>query len=396
MLPMLVSICLYTAHVYIIGNVYLLCKQDGCLLRKRGLVMNIDALSAEEGAYLLGLYLADGSSRWRSKSTKELSFGLQWDEGEIAKRVADMLGCCGLNPHIYPLRRTRMTVVYAVGVNIGSFFPVKKEVKGLGDNSALRRVVDGGFEVPFIAGLVDGDGSATVKLQHHAGSLFGKRQVQVFFSQSNFQFLVDFVYEYVNGLVPRGATLVDDKEAKAGVSKRVSILARGRDALIHHGILRWSFKFARLTNEVERVRREVAELKSKYVTLRKLADRLGLGNSTVWRWCKEGKLRHTYVRSPLSKRRATSLLVSVEEAQRIELEVSEVRERVKTIKEGGVKLRGVAKMLGVTSAALCQRYRRGELQATLIHERGSKCLVIPRVEVEHLKETKQVMNCPHT
>jgi hypothetical protein len=289
--------------------------------------MNVDVLSADERAYLLGLYLADGTRSRRSKSTELVEFGLQGDEGEIARRVAEMLRRCGLNAHVYSLRKAWMFDVCASGVNLSLFFPDKTDV-GVDwcsgpVGSALKWVISQTLEVPFIAGLVDGDGSATAKLQSREGCFFGKMQVQVAFSQTTFPFLVDFVHEYVNRLVAGGASLPDDADKwQSKTGRRVSILARGREALIRSGITKWSFKFTRLLSEVERLRGEVAKLMSRYLTLRELAHTLGVGNTTVWRWCKKGKLKHVYVRSPSAKRRAAHLLVPVDEVKRLKREQS--------------------------------------------------------------------------
>jgi excisionase family DNA binding protein len=288
-------------------------------MRKGRLAVDTSALTPEERAYLLGLYFTDGYLERISKFSHALYIGLQVNEEEIANRVSKMLERSGLTPRIYSLRLTKGIILYASAANLVSLLGEKKGVASMGDSPTLEWMVSNGLEIPFIGGLIDGDGSATVKLLSQEGCFFGKMQVQVSFAQISFPFLVDFVHEYVNSLVTGGASLPNDSAKwRRKTGKRVSILARGREALASSGILSWSFKFMRLTKEVEQLRAKIAESKSKYLTLRQLAHRLGVGNSTVWRWCKEGKIKHVYVRSPHAKRRAAHLLVPIEETGRLE------------------------------------------------------------------------------
>ncbi len=282
-------------------------------------VMNIDALLDDERAYLLGLYLTDGYVGRQSKSTERFELGLAGDEVEIACRVAGVLRRCGLNPHVYLLRSGRFIVVHASGANLSSFFPSKAEVESSRGTSVFGWVSSHGLEVPFIAGLVDGDGSATVKVRFPHGSFFGKLQVQVAFAQYTFQFLVEFVYKYVNSLVTGGASLLADREALSGRGKRVCILSRGRDALLAQGVAHWSFKFARLVARLQEIEKERAasDLRSKFVTMSEAARRLELSVSTIFRWCESGKLKSMSLRNLGSKHRSAFRLVPVEEVERL-------------------------------------------------------------------------------
>lgn len=354
-------------------------------------MMNADALSAGERAYLLGLYFSDGCVRWCSRSTQELIFGFQLDEGAIADRVVELFRRCGLNPRVYFPKRANMIEIRVIATNIVSLFAEKEGVSSLSDHVGLRWVVANGLELPFLAGLVDGDGTATAKLTYSKGSIFGKVEVQTTFSQCVFPFLVDFVHEYVNSLCPGGAALPDPDSKSGDEMRRVFILVSGRDALIRGGVAGWSFKFVRLVSKLRELNRAVADLKSRFLTVGEVARRLHLGYVTVWRWCKKGLIKCMWFGSRFSKSKVYRHIIPIEEVQRLEAELSE-ESRMRRVEREGMKLVDVAKMLGFTYAALCWRYRQGKLRASLVHGGrgvGSTYLVVAREEVDRLREEKR-------
>jgi hypothetical protein len=76
-------------------------------------------------------------------------------------------------------------------------FPVKREVGSMSDD-ALRWITDEGIELPFVSGLLDGDGNTRVR-HVPRGSIFGYVCSEWSFAQTEFPFLPDFF----------GATLMD-------------------------------------------------------------------------------------------------------------------------------------------------------------------------------------------
>jgi hypothetical protein len=357
--------------------------------------MKVDALSAGERAYLLGLYFADGwIKRQRKTKSTTLSFGLQGDEGEIAERVAEMLKRMGLNSHVTHFRGNMyMIEVYANATNIVSFFAPKRGVRSFSGHVGLEWMSHvGGFEVPFIAGLLDGDGylyaeylgGGSKRVSARRGSIFGYLDVRWFFGQRKFSFLVDFVYRYVSALAPRGSSVWEE----VGVS-RVSILESGREALIRCGAAKWSWKVADWLRKVEKVKKEISDLKSRFLTTGRVARRLHLAHSTIDEWCRRGVIRHMHVRSSVSE--VYRYIVPIEEVERLEAEFSSREELAQEGwgKGGWMGLTDVAKVLGVDESTLRRWRQRGRVKATLVRERGGKrwrYYAVPRDEVERLKK----------
>jgi hypothetical protein len=130
-----------------------------------------DPLSNEEWNYLYGLFLADGYSdvyqykgRWWSY---RIRFFLQGDQMEKAYKVERLLRKTGLNPHIErdAVKDVIVVRVYSISLH---FFPNGEFLKGdpvYGEEFSNHHellVPDKGM--PFIAGLLDGDGRCQARI----------------------------------------------------------------------------------------------------------------------------------------------------------------------------------------------------------------------------------------
>jgi hypothetical protein len=259
------------------------------------------------------LYFADGSLRKRRKSSWIVGVALQGDEMSIAERVAGMLRRSGLNPRIYCERGSYVIRLTATAMNLTVLFPVKGRVRSMSD-VALRWVVEEGVEVPFVAGLLDGDGNTRVRYDSRE-SVFGYVCSEWSFAQTKFPFLVDFFGDYVNGLVVRGASVSNS----VGVHI-VSILRSGREALLLCGIAEWSYKVKDWLVRSESLERWLMDIRSRFLTTGQVALRLGIGRCWVAKLCRRGRIRHILIRSVLSSGKRYYNIIPVEEVERLEHE----------------------------------------------------------------------------
>jgi hypothetical protein len=148
---------------------------------RRCLELLVDALSGEEWSYVLGLFFADGwcsVTKYRRGvgSRYPVGFDLQGGEGELAYKLIALLRRAGLNPRKVTGRQGKdMIEVVMASKPFLYFLPDKKN---LSDNAVARRaffernkLYDIRFGIPFLAGLLDGDGSCSVRVQND--SCFG-------------------------------------------------------------------------------------------------------------------------------------------------------------------------------------------------------------------------------
>nr|MDO8098156.1 LAGLIDADG family homing endonuclease [Candidatus Njordarchaeota archaeon] len=166
------------------------------------LVMKVDALSTEERAYLLGLFLTDGYMT-RVKYSARVHFSLANNEVELAERVSSLLGRLGLHPNTKDYSGSRnYVVVRAYGVALLCYFPEKDRLASL-DGSTLEKWLSceglyGELGVPFIAGLLDGDGY--VSASYDRESIFPCVEVCWSFAQKKIGHLIDFIVRYIEGV----------------------------------------------------------------------------------------------------------------------------------------------------------------------------------------------------
>jgi len=280
--------------------------------------MKAGALSSEDRAYLLGLYFADGCLDKHSRSSCRLRVYLQGDEMEIASRVAEMLTRSELSPHIYREKRCNSVIVSADAVNLTSLFPEKKRYLSLEDGGkgwVSREGLNGKLGVPFIAGLLDGDGC--IRAASGRLGIFGCVRTHWVFGQMKYLFLVDFFIEYMKGLASKSTCVTYRSDGK----RDIYILASGRKALIDAGIAKWSYKIARYLVRVGEIKEEITNLKSKFCAVSQVAQRLNVWPQTVRKWCKRGYIRHIRIRGHGSLSGNYRYVVPIEEVNRIQANI---------------------------------------------------------------------------
>jgi transposase-like protein len=360
--------------------------------------LKVDALSAEEKAYLLGLYFADGCAdagrrsgggrRWRVR------FFLQGNEKELADRAVELLSKLGLRPRFdKPRKGEWMLTVRVLSKALFNFLPDKQLLvddtvvrdKFLAENG-LSGVEEG---IPFLAGLLDGDGFCQVSVEkkvHRAGAVnFWKWGI----GQDRCMFLLDYVKRFVQ-LLTKDERSVSVEVARTG-RHRVCIRKAGVVALLNSGIGEYSWKASRWLRQVAEIQGE----RMNYLTTGQVAAVFGVCREYVRSQLEAGKLR--FVRGT-GKARETGVSASkfgfryfipVEEAKRFGEKLREDREKSDNVKREGVTLKDLAKLLGVPWNTLRRWRRRGLIQGTVLREMGKghrrRFLVIPWDEVERLK-----------
>jgi hypothetical protein len=294
--------------------------------------VKFDLLSLEEKAYLLGLYLTDGCTRRKKGVPSGVAFFLGRDEEELAQKVAGIFRRLGLNPkvHLPNGRGWRCIVLDVSGKGLFPTFPDKSRFvsKCLGNTDVKKWLSEEGFEgelgIPFIAGLLDGDGCLRVSYRK-VGS-FGSVIKDWFFSQRTCPFLIDYLTKYLNLFLatPDRATITRDK--KTGV-RIVTISASSREALLEKNIANFSFKVVKWNEKLELLTTKLHDLKAKFCTTTQLAKRLQVDRTTVHLWCGKGCVKYMRIGFEVENKDRYWRVIPVEEAERVALIVEKERER---------------------------------------------------------------------
>jgi excisionase family DNA binding protein len=359
--------------------------------------LNVSGLSAEEWNYIRGLFLADGYSYIGKRGERRVTFSLNKVEGELALRLVELLARAGLNPYKWINPRRNVITVLVNSKALVSFLPNKKilgsddvaERESLFEENKLFTAKEG---VPFLAGLLDGDGRCRVHIRRTKGYIRAVTSSWSF-AQKSYPFLADYVRTFVESLAQGGT--------HAGVYNDdgtidVYIPISSREALLEAGIAKYSWRVARCLMEVA----EAKSKRLKYYTMSQVAQLLNVHPSTVKNWLKAGAMR--YVREKSRKvvfdrgrrKREASLwyCTPVEEVEKFRKKLQQGEEETKRVEESGevVKLVEVAKMLGISLDTLHGWCQCGKLRARLVHrlrtQGGNRYLVVPREEVERLRK----------
>lgn len=289
--------------------------------------MNSSRLLSEEKAYLLGVYLTDGYMRKRHRPTHELKIYLQGNEIEIADKIMNMFRRSGLNPRLEKNPREYELTVIVTAKNLVSLFPEKKKLFSL-PASKLRRWAIGerlynDLGIPFIAGLLDGDGSCYVGYDR---SCLLNISAKWSLYQSKCQFLSVYLKEYVNKLVLGGSTLAHIKCRGRKEAAMVTILKSGRDVLLRNGIAKWSFKVNRFVDRYEAINKQKLELSSSFLRTGQVAIRLNVSAKTIENWCRKKRIKHLRISSIKSS--YCRYLVPLSEVQKLEVEFARIDRKV--------------------------------------------------------------------
>jgi hypothetical protein len=356
--------------------------------------MDVSKISSEERAYLLGLYLTDGYMNKRRKSTREIGFCLQGNEGEIANRVAELFSRSGLVPRTYQLYNGNQLRVVVVGANLLSFLPDKDELLHLSiDDATVKKFIsterlDGDFGIPFIGGLLDGDGCCSADYYTNRKCIFGFVCKRWSFAQTKFPFLVDFIASYACNLVRDGVSLTLSRHSE----KRLAwILESGRKAFVHAGIAKWSVKVARYQTRVEEISKVKSNDRSSFLKPFEVAKRLHASQGSIRRWCKLGYIKHMRIRSASSRKRNHSYLVPEDQVRLVEEKVlrtgTAVMDKSPKPEERLITMKETARLLGYAVSTVFMHCKKGEIRfipfSTL---GGKKKYLIPTNEVERLSK----------
>nr|MDO8099016.1 helix-turn-helix domain-containing protein [Candidatus Njordarchaeota archaeon] len=342
--------------------------------------MDASALSPEELGYLLGLYLTDGCL-YKKRKTSKIPTGMNWsfqgDEEGMAERVVTILRKASLNPLVHFSKFWRLITVTINAVNLVDIFPVKKKV--LETSVAWKffedkRLLDVKYGIPFAAGLIDGDGACqvTYRLRRKAKGGLGSIESQWSFSQNRFPCLCEYLHRFTETLSPNGSTLSTyRRQRKNRVTDEhvVMILKNGMDALLQRGIGRYSWKVERWQERIKELQIRLSLLKSSIQTVGQVARSLGLSKTTVWTWCKMGKVK------TLQGGKGAWYLIPSEEVERLH--------RIRNACTAGQ----LSPKLGVSVATVSRWCRAGKVK-TLCGGKGKKYL-IPVEEVERLFQERR-------
>jgi hypothetical protein len=260
----------------------------------------VDALSAEEWSYLFGLFLADGSrGSFYGGRAYQGCFFLQGDEQELAERVMCLLERAGLCPKLIVSSESRMFEVRFYSVELLELLPDGWSM--IGDSSLRDRffesnallTVSGG--IPFLAGLLDGDGycgANLIKSPWAKRCIYGVvNQWHWAFVQSKFVFLIGYVRKFIRIVSPKGGLYVRmgrDGFDGGRVGYHISFGKPIISALLGAGISGYSWKVARWLSRVSELQRS----RSSYYRLSEAAQVLHVNRKTLWRWLKAGKVRY--------------------------------------------------------------------------------------------------------
>ncbi len=363
--------------------------------------LRVDALSSKEWSYLLGLFLTDGSADfWLRKSgcgRWRVRFYLQGGEKEIAHRVAELLTRLGLRPRFDRASKGEsMITVRVLSKSLFNFLPDKK---ALAIDVAVRErfLAESGVfglenGIPFLAGLLDGDGSCQVSVEKRKRRSGAVNFWKWCLCQDKLMFLLDYIERFVKSLAKdEGSVRIE--VARTG-GHRASIRKRGVVALLDSGIAQYSWKASRWLEKVARIQGE----RKKYLTTGQVAAMFGVCREYVRSQLEAGKVRYVRGTGKARESRVPSALfrcryfVPVEEANRLGEKLREERERAERMKREGMTLVQLARILGVPWNTLRRWWRRGMLQGTVIKLMGKghrrRLIVIPTDEVERLKKQR--------
>ncbi len=343
--------------------------------------MILGNLSCEERAYLLGLYFADGC-----KLSSGIQFTLAIYEWEIVHRIVEFFKRQGLRPRVYSYPdRTRCITVRINSVHIRSCFPDKREFfSWMLDDSHVQMWVnsehlEGNLGVPFIAGLLDGDEFISARVDY-GRTIFGSLHSHWTFFQVSYPFLVGFIERYINHLVPEGAHF---NRAKRG--KLVKISDRGREALIANGIGIWSVKVSNWIEKAEKLRRQISDLKTEFLSPAEVAVRLqqAVSRWTIREWCDRGYIRHIRIRATTTG--PFRYLIPVTEAQTLDAKIVKSRSYWESMVSTGECLseKLAAHALGIKPDTVYHYCDRGKLKGIPLSTLGGRrTTLIPREQVE--------------
>lgn len=245
-----------------------------------------------------------------------------------------------------------------------------------------------GGGVPFVAGLLDGDGRVAVNVVNKRRYFFGQvNQWPWEFYQTRCMFLVDYAVKFVES--PASKSVRVQTRARDGL-RTARLVKSGVTALLDAGVAKFSWKADCWLRTVKEVRSE----RLRYYNVGQVARMLNVSNDVVRGWLKTGSMK--YVRTEMSTRERQASLshyyIPVHEAEKFRKSFLEKKGRMERVKAESVRLIELVEELGIPYTTLRRWCERAEIQITLVREaggRGWKHLVIPRNEIEKLNKRKE-------
>ncbi len=361
--------------------------------------LNLDAVSAEERSYLLGLFLADGCvyySRRKDRTyvSHRIKFFLQGDQLEIAEKVVALLKkLIGVSPHIY-WEAGCMWILKFESKALFAFLPKKERL--LNDNSARdrffsdNRLFDVENGIPFLAGLLDGDGSCEVRVQKKQCMLGSVQKWNWSFSQSKLLFLIDYIRTLV--------TSMTSDEYSIGIRLRpgrnetkLCIRKSGILALLNSGIVNYSWKVRKWLERVGEIQRN----RASYHTVGQVAKMLDVSEYIVRRCVSQNRL--TCLRGPVESRgfALSWRYITTDAVEKLRGELAKEKNRSERIGKEGLRVLDAAKELSISYSTLQHWCHDGKIRSTMLHEGTCRFLVIPRDELETLRDRMRRKHSPH-
>nr|MDO8099416.1 helix-turn-helix domain-containing protein [Candidatus Njordarchaeota archaeon] len=340
----------------------------------------IDTLLPEERAYLLGLYFTDGSL-CHEKSSYRVQFYFGNSETRLAERTIVLLKRLGLNPKMSRPKGRNYLAVRASASNLVSFFPEKDRFLTPKPNEAhgwaRYERLEGNLGIPFIAGLLDGDGY--LRIAYDKRSILGIDKCWSF-AQVKFKFLADFLVDYVKKLATRGTRVSMMGNGRINVT----ILASGEKALLQKGIEKWSVKVADWARKLEKMKSKILTLRSRFHTVPEAAYKLGVARASMLLWCRRGIVRHLCIRSYRRVREIRSLsLIPAEEIERLRAFLAENEYKAKGSSHKLLTVIEATKLLKLCRSRIEECCKNGELKAVSLSTiGGDKKYLIPIEEVK--------------
>lgn len=345
--------------------------------------LNANALSTGEWNYLHGLFLADGyrdAYEYRRNCwSYRIRFFLQGDQLEIAHRIATLIKKTGLKPHVGWDPIKNMIIVRVYSILLFDFLPDGKRLRDdpiyrehFYENNGLLNLQKG---MPFIAGLLDGDGRCQAWISKGRRSFLGSMNKWLWsFSQTKFLFLIDYILKFAESLAPDSVRVMINGRGRI-VSFRKSLII----ALLKLGIEEYSWKVTQWLNKVVMLERD----RGIYHTVGEVARMFNVSSFVARNWIKAGKL--SYLRRTDEKGKSYRYFVSTEEVERFREIFLKERNALERIKSDGVKLVDAAEMLGIPYSTLRRWHRFGKFRAVMVHEGSLRFLVVPRDEINQIK-----------
>lgn len=277
-----------------------------------GRKLNVTALSALEWNYLRGLFLADGHSyvdkrvakrmQGRRRRAYVVKYSLQGNEEQLARNIAAMLKRTELNSRVEKCSKRYEWDVYVFSKQLLYFLPDKKSLvdvetrKRFFEENRLFTLEEG---MPFLAGLLDGDGSFGPYVKKAPFNRLDPWRWEFAQSKCGMTFLVEYIEKFVESLVSNSVIvrvkrgiggIVDGRKLPAADLVSVRIRKSGILGLLEAGVARYSWKADRWLKATAEFRSE----RESYYSTGEAARMLGVSRATVVRWLNASRI--SYVR----------------------------------------------------------------------------------------------------